>query len=77
MPISNSLSLLELLERLDVSPRYADFRPGDQLVFIADTSRAGEDFGWSPTTELTDGLGDLLSWVEQNAETASAILNPA
>src|SRR5439155_13930325 len=55
---ANSLSLLELLDRLDlaVDPVYAEARPGDQLVFVADVRRAREELVWSPTTSIDDGL---------------------
>jgi CDP-paratose 2-epimerase len=70
---ANTLSLLELLERLHlwagrpVQPAFAEPRPGDQLVFVADVRRATEDFGWSPSTPLDRGLDELLGWVERNA----------
>jgi CDP-paratose 2-epimerase len=73
----NTLSLLELLERLDVDPAYAESRPGDQLVFVADARRASTDFGWSPTTSLDTGLDSLLGWIEGNVDAAAEILNPA
>lgn len=79
---SNSLSLLELLERLRTwrpisDVRYADARSGDQRVFIADTARALEDFGWSPRVCLDEGLADLLLFVDEYAHKAEALLELA
>jgi CDP-paratose 2-epimerase len=75
---ANALSLLELLTRLGVDePEYAEARPGDQLVFVADVGRAGADLGWSPSTALDAGLDALLAWVDENVGVAAAILNPA
>ena len=59
-------SLLEVVRELealsgqtaDVS--HLDERPGDQPVFITDTSRATEVYGWAPTTRPDVGLRLLL-----------------
>lgn len=80
---SNTLSLLELLDRLrewrgtPSDLRHAEARSGDQLVFVADTARAGDDFGWTPQTGLEDGLADLFAFVNAHAERASTFLQPA
>jgi|SRR5581483_11995327 len=71
---ANAVSLLELLDRLGAdTPTHAPARPGDQLVFVADTTRAREELGWSPTTSLDDGLDDLLRFVAENAASALAV----
>jgi CDP-paratose 2-epimerase len=72
---ANTLSLLELLERLkpaDVS--WADERPGDQKVFVADVSRARGELGWEPRVPIADGLDQLLAWVDESADAAAAVL---
>ena len=75
---ANALSLLELLARLEVEePEYAEARPGDQLVFVADVGRARADLDWSPSTPLDAGLDALLAWIDENVGEAAAILNPA
>jgi CDP-paratose 2-epimerase len=80
---ANSLSLLELLERLGawrgepVRPALAEPRPGDQLVFVADSSRAAADFGWRPTVGIEAGLSDLLGWIEEHAAEVGEILRTA
>ncbi|MGI8422291.1 MAG: NAD-dependent epimerase/dehydratase family protein, partial [Gaiellaceae bacterium] len=77
----NTLSLLELLERLEdwrgepVEPGRAATRPGDQLVFVADGARALADFGWKPTIAIEQGLDDLLRWIDAHATDAGAILS--
>jgi CDP-paratose 2-epimerase len=77
---ANTLSLLELLERLDAwrprdaEVRFAEARPGDQPVFVADTSRADRDLGWQPQRSVDDGLADLLVFVDEHAERAARVL---
>jgi CDP-paratose 2-epimerase len=71
---SNVLSLLELLQyigkrqdrRLDFS--LADWRPGDQKVFVSDIRRAQAELGWSPKICSTQGLDLLYDWVTENQE---------
>jgi CDP-paratose 2-epimerase len=68
----NVLSLLELLSYLEeligrkIPVTYADWRPGDQRVFVADVRKAEQELGWSPATTKYDGIRKLAGWVEAN-----------
>lgn len=67
-----NMSLLELLSYLEdffdkkINYKFDDWRPGDQKVFIADISKAKNDFGWEPKIGAKDGVKKLASWVEEN-----------
>lgn len=61
----NTISLLELCERLQITPVFAEWRPADQKVFYCDISKARETFGWQPAIPLTQGLDELVKWSEQ------------
>jgi CDP-paratose 2-epimerase len=69
---ANTLSLRELVAALEralgrpLNPPYADWRPGDQRVFVADIRKAERLLGWSPHVSTTDGLSRLLGWVQEN-----------
>jgi CDP-paratose 2-epimerase len=72
---ASTLSLLELLERLEpANVSWTDERPGDQKVFVADVSRARAELGWEPRTPLAEGLEQLLAWVDESADAAAAVL---
>jgi len=66
--VENSLSLLELfslLEKINGYPVHyyqSEWRPGDQKVFIADTTRGNQDFGWSPKVDKEAGIRRMLEW---------------
>jgi CDP-paratose 2-epimerase len=68
----NTISLLDLLgylgERMGNPVPYAKlpWRPGDQRCFVADTSRARNELGWTPKTSWRQGLDKLFEWVRQN-----------
>lgn len=68
----NTLSLNELVALLseafgrDLNPPYADWRPGDQRVFVADVRKAGRLLGWAPKVETVHGVKKLLGWVREN-----------
>jgi CDP-paratose 2-epimerase len=68
----NTLSVLELVEQIErrlgrrLAPAFADWRPGDQRIFVADISKAHRALGWSPKVSVTKGLDLLLEWVEEN-----------
>ena len=69
---SNTLSLNELVAFLsrafgkDFAPPYADWRPGDQRVFVADIDRARRLLGWEPKVPIAEGVEKLLGWVREN-----------
>ena len=69
---ANTLSLLELVEQIErrlgdrLEPAFADWRPGDQRVFVADIDKAEGLLGWSPRIGVTEGLDRLLTWVKDH-----------
>lgn len=76
---SNTLSLLELVAILEKSfgrslnPASADWRPGDQRVFVADIRKAERVLGWTPKVSTHEGVEQLLRWVRDNRELFRAV----
>lgn len=72
--VSNVVSLRELLAFIEqrsgskIRAGGADWRPGDQKVFISDISRARTELGWSPKISCPQGLGLLYDWISKNRE---------
>jgi CDP-paratose 2-epimerase len=72
---TNVISLLDLLGHLEhrigrpIPASRAEWRPGDQRVFISDIRKAQEELGWSPRVRWTDGLDRLFDWVAANQGT--------
>jgi CDP-paratose 2-epimerase len=68
----NTISLLELVAKLaratgrDLNPPHADWRPGDQRVFVADVRKAERLLGWRPRVSTDEGIDRLLAWVRDN-----------
>ena len=69
---SNTMSLRDLVAKLarefgrDLKPAYADWRPGDQRVFVADVRKAERVLGWRPRVSTDDGVNRLIAWVKEN-----------
>ena len=42
---------------------FEPWRPGDQLCYVSDVTRAGNEFDWAPEVDLTTGLRRLWAWV--------------
>lgn len=67
-----NLSLLELFDFLEkisgkrIKYVFANWRPGDQKVYISDISKAKKDFGWSPQISPKEGVEKLYNWISQN-----------
>jgi CDP-paratose 2-epimerase len=60
-----------LLARLRGEPlpaAHGPWRPGDQLVFVADIGRARRLLGWQPAIGPAAGIADLYHWVTENRE---------
>ena len=47
---------------------HADWRPGDQPVYVSDIGKAEQDFGWRPQVAVDEGIGRLCNWVLENPE---------
>lgn len=68
----NTLSLLELVTKLDAAfgkkfnPPFADWRPGDQRVFVANIDKARRLLDWTPKVSTSEGVDKLLAWVRDN-----------
>lgn len=67
---ANAVSVRRVVERLaDLTgyqqmPRMAEWRPGDQRIYISDNSKAEAELGWTPTTRWDEGLGRLIDWLQ-------------
>jgi len=58
--------MLEKLLGKNIPVIRADWRPGDQRVFYADFTKAGNELGWSPKIDLKEGVDRLFKWVLDN-----------
>lgn len=67
-----TLSLLELInileQQLNISISYnlADWRPGDQKIYISDISKIYRDIQWKPKCSIKDGITAMLEWIKNN-----------
>jgi CDP-paratose 2-epimerase len=78
--VDNALSLCEHVSRLraaGLKPRVETpsepQRRGDHRVYISDSSKARNDFGWSPEISLEAGLEECLSWVTTHSGTLASL----
>ncbi len=60
--------MLEKLVGHEIPIERADWRPGDQRVFYADTRKAKAELGWEPKIDLEEGIERLYQWVTENKE---------
>lgn len=72
----NAVSVTGVIDRLrditgaDVPVTHADWRPGDQKIYVSDTSHAQEVLGWRAETSWQAGLEKLAGWLhEANLDT--------
>ncbi|MBI5384673.1 MAG: SDR family NAD(P)-dependent oxidoreductase [Verrucomicrobia bacterium] len=77
----NHLSLLALIRIVEAArqckmeTRFADWRQGDQKVFVADIRTACADFGWTPRHDCEAGVRKLIEWVDANLPILREVLS--
>lgn len=64
--------LAALVRALDLPPDYPirelSPSPSDQFGLYADIARVRTDLGWTPQTELADGLRSMVAWARSTAQ---------
>ena len=66
------MSLLELLSILEdklkkkIKVNYADWRPGDQKIYVSDISKVQKLLGWWPKISKEKGIDMLIDWAMEN-----------
>ena len=69
-----TLSLLELIALLEskldrkIPLRFADWRPGDQAVFVCNLDKAKRLLQWAPAVPPAAGVAKLAAWVADNRQ---------
>lgn len=68
----NTLSLLELIAMLEeklgrkIPLLFAEWRPGDQPVFVCNLEKTERLLRWEPSVDPVAGVGQLSAWVAAN-----------
>jgi CDP-paratose 2-epimerase len=68
--------LQRMLDR-PIRVAYADWRPGDQPIYVSDTRSAEADLGWHPKVSVDAGLERMVTWVLANQPLFSGFARPA
>ncbi|MEI8156266.1 MAG: GDP-mannose 4,6-dehydratase [Burkholderiales bacterium] len=75
--VGNSLSVLELMQLIEDTigfkprSRHIAARESDQKYFVADISKIRSAIGWEPLISKQEGIGKMISWVEEMQRTPS------
>ncbi len=71
--IKNTLSvwsefgpILKNLFGKEIPVKFANWRPGDQKVFISDIRLVAKELGWQPKIGIQQGIEKLFYWVKEN-----------
>ena len=57
---------LEDLSGRKIDVQYANWRPGDQKIYISDIRKAHEQMGWNRKVHYREGIQRLWNWVSDN-----------
>ncbi|MBI2309828.1 GDP-mannose 4,6-dehydratase [Candidatus Collierbacteria bacterium] len=76
-----TLSLLELLALLEkklgkkIPYSSADWRPGDQPVYVSSISKIKKELGWEPQISVNQGTGRMIDWIIKEKDLIEKALN--
>lgn len=60
--------MLEKLLGRAIPVTYADWRPGDQHIYVSDISKIRRELGWSPKIDVEQGISRLYRWISDNQD---------
>lgn len=78
--LQRAFSVLEMLRAIEkttgthIHLEHREVRPGDQPLYIADTSKLERDTGWQPRRDLSAILSDIREFWHENNEAAESSL---
>jgi CDP-paratose 2-epimerase len=49
-----------------VPVNFADWRPGDQRVYVSDIRKAQRELNWQPQVSVRDGITRLYQWIRDH-----------
>ncbi len=67
---TNTISLLELVDEIEklngkkFDLKFADWRPGDQKIYISDISKSKKLLNWEPKINTKIGIKKLFDWLK-------------
>ena len=64
--VTELLALMQGAAGTDLTPGFADAKPGDLARSCLDASAAKEHLGWEAWTPLEDGLAETVAWFRAN-----------
>ncbi|MFG0336062.1 MAG: dTDP-glucose 4,6-dehydratase [Maioricimonas sp. JB049] len=70
-------TLLRLLDKPESLIRYVTDRPGHDLRYAIDSSKAEQELGWSPQVDFAEGLRETIDWYRDNADWVERIRSGA
>lgn len=69
--------LLKLLDKPETLIRYVADRPGHDLRYAIDCSKAERELGWKPIVSFEQGLRETIDWYRQNSEWTARVRSGA
>jgi CDP-paratose 2-epimerase len=60
--------LLEELLEQSIPVTRADWRPGDQRVYVSNIEKMRRELGWEPRIGVREGVARLVTWIRENRE---------
>lgn len=60
--------MLEDLLGEQIPVTHADWRPGDQRVYVSDIRKAKRELGWQPQVSVREGVRRLFEWISDNQD---------
>lgn len=76
----NTVSLLEVLDLLEEITglrselQFDDWRPADQTIYVSSLKKVQRDLGWTPSTNVREGMNRLVAWMSDHRDTLAGFV---
>ena len=72
--VLGAIDRLEKMMRKKIPYSFAEWRPGDQKVYISHIDKIKQDLGWEPRISFDKGLKTLVDWAEREQKSLKRIV---
>ncbi len=69
-------AILTLVDAPESLIRFVDDRPGHDLRYAIDFTKARDELGWSPQHSFDEGIAETIAWYRENQEWLKQVLGP-
>lgn len=64
--VMEALDIISKITGIKAHINYSEWRPGDQKIYISNTSKSKNKLNWFPRVTINEGIKRLINWIRTN-----------